>query len=238
MLDRVGICHALTIRPFDDAVAGAQLRSIDLPMARGGLDEHFPHLGGRVVQRGAAVENAVAAGGVAFVGRQRGVGGEQIDRAGRHLQTFGGNLQQRGFHPGAQFDLAGVHGDAVGADANPRVEVWVGAQAAGQVGRQHHSAKGVDFGVGQGTPRYRHQREGHEQRAATQEGPAAGVQTVCCAHIRLPLCPATCLIASMMRKWVPQRHRLPAMCSRMVCSSGCGSRSSNACARISMPAMQ
>ncbi|MNK80031.1 hypothetical protein D3C87_997290 [compost metagenome] len=93
MLDRVGVTHLLVGRAYDHSVAGAQQCCINLPTARGGIDEHFAHLRGGVIQRGTAVKNAVAAGGVAFVGRQRGVGGEQVDGGCRHLQTLGGDLQ-------------------------------------------------------------------------------------------------------------------------------------------------
>ncbi|MNO86962.1 hypothetical protein D3C76_783770 [compost metagenome] len=236
--DGVGVGHLLSGGAVNDALLSRQQCWRNFPATPGRLQQQLTHLRRRVEQRGPAVENTVTAGGVAFVGRQRRIGGEQVDRCRGNLQTFSGNLQQGSFDAGAQFDLTGVDGDAFRADADPGIEIGIGAQAAGQIRCQHHRAKRINFGVRPGTPRRRHQGKRHQQDPPTQESAATVIDLFNHHHIALPFCLATRLIASIIRRCVPQRHRLPAMYSRMVCSSGCGLLSSNDCARINMPAMQ
>src|ERR1019366_7251314 len=71
----------------------------------------------------AAFLHRVAAGGVALVGRLRGVGGDESDARRSDDQLFRGELDQCGFDALSKLDLAGKDGDrSVRADANPRVE--------------------------------------------------------------------------------------------------------------------
>ena len=78
--------------------------------------------------------------------------------------------------------------------------------------------------------------------AALAEQPASreGAHSASSASLRTPppMAVAARRTARRMRIWVPQRQRLGAMCARSSASVGRMLRSSSACARMIMPAMQ
>jgi len=83
----------------------------------------LPCGGGGIAYRHGAAFNRTAAGGIRFVRRAAGVGGDERDRTRLDDELFRGDLQQRGLDALAQLGLAGEHGDAaIGGNANPRVE--------------------------------------------------------------------------------------------------------------------
>jgi hypothetical protein len=74
--------------------------------------------------RGAAVLHRMAAGGVALVRREFGIGGNDLQRLEGHAQLFGGDLLERGLEALAELRLAGESRDAaVGIEADPGVEI-------------------------------------------------------------------------------------------------------------------
>ena len=77
-----------------------------------------------VLDRGAAILHRVAAGGIAFIGGQLGVGGDDLQRRKGNVEFFGGDLLERGLETLAKLGLAGEHRDrAVGIDPYPGIEV-------------------------------------------------------------------------------------------------------------------
>ena len=179
-------------------------------------DQQRPHLVGGMQDRGAAVLHRVAAGGEALVRRAAGIGGDQLDGARGQVEPLGRDLQQRRLQPLAQLGLAGEHRHmAVRRHPDPGIQLRRLLQAAGQrcLRRRRAALLGGAGGWGDGG-----QRKGHDQRAAGPEQGAAGEGG---GHpAALPIAAAARRTARRMRAWVPQRHRLGAMWSRISASVG------------------
>ena len=92
----------------------------------GEVEQDRAHFRAGEPQRGAAVFDRLAAGGLAFVRRAAGVAGDDLDPRQRQVELLGRDLRQRGEDALPEFDLAGENGGgAVGVDAQP------GARACG-----------------------------------------------------------------------------------------------------------
>ena len=99
----------------------------------GEVDQDRAHFGAREPQRGAAVLDRQAAGGLAFVRRAAGVAGDDPDPRERQIELLGRDLRQGGEDALPQLHLAGEDGGgAVGIDREPGAEQPVGLQAARQ----------------------------------------------------------------------------------------------------------
>ncbi len=184
------------------------------------------HFGRRHAQRGAAVLDRLAAGGLAFVRRPAGVAGHHRDLVQRQIELFGRDLAQRRENALAEFDLAGVHGrGAVRIDADPGIEHPVGLQAAGERRRL----------LGENAMRIERERDDDGAEAC---GELAAIESGTVHGQVLPLACAARKTARTMRLCVPQRQRLPASPARTSCSVGFGLRSSNSFADMIMPLMQ
>ncbi|MDB5954512.1 MAG: hypothetical protein JWP60_1120 [Ramlibacter sp.] len=239
--DQFAIADAAAVRRLEGAVAHLQLLGGDAQALCGQAREDHSHLGRGIADGSAAVLHGVAAGGVALVGGARSVRGD--DRQPRRVdhQFLGGDLHQGRLDALAQFGLAGEDGDpAIGADLDPAVEEGQLGETAGQRGRAVARARGR---CGGGGPTAGSQAEGDHQRATAGQHGTPGEEG---AHVACPVVPAAAdcqplaalCTARRMRMWVPQRHRLIAMCSRISASLGEELRSSSACARMTIPAMQ
>ncbi len=107
----------------DLAALRGQRRRIDLEHGRRLGEQQLAHLGGGVAHRGARLRHRHGAGGIALIGRQERIGGDQLDDQRVDLQLFGSALEDRGLDPLPELGLAGEHGDmVVGVDPDPAVE--------------------------------------------------------------------------------------------------------------------
>jgi hypothetical protein len=206
------------VRRRDRAVGHAQRFRPCTEPERGRLDEQRPRGGGGEPDRGGGILHRVAAGGVALVGGQLGVGGDQAQDRRIEAELLRGDLDQRRLDPLAEFGLAGEHRDAaVRIEADPGIDPRRLGEAAGQ--RRPGRADPDE------------ERAADEQRPAGERGhdppPAAGLGR-----------PAARRTAARIRMCVPQRQRLSRRAARISSSPGCGFSRSRAWARITMPAMQ
>ncbi len=221
----------LGLRAHVEVLAGDELRIRDAPAAFGMhravsrrqlpgrhakaprrlRDQQLPHLRRCMQDRRAAILERIAARGVALVGRALGVGGDERDALERNGELLGGDLLQRSLHALPQLRLAGEDGDAaVGADADPRVELGRSVEGARQLRR------------------LRLLRAGGEELASRKDGAHALPFINCAARPT----------ARRIRMCVPQRHSPGESALRMSSSDAPGFFSSNAWARIIIPGMQ
>ena len=132
--DEFAVSRAPAIRRDHRAVLGAQILGRQIETLRRLRDQKRAHLRRRVLDRGAAVLHRMAAGGVAFIRGQAGIGRDDLQRCKGNVEFFGRDLLERGLEALAEFGLAGEHGDAaVGIDPDPGIEKWRRRQAAGRV---------------------------------------------------------------------------------------------------------
>src|SRR5882762_2608171 len=172
-------------------------------------------------QRGAAVLDRLAAGGLAFVRSERGVAVDDIDALQIDVELVGGDLRERRADALPQLDLAGEDRDrAVGVDAQPGIEHAVVVEAPGERG-------GLRL-----AERLGGERERNDQRAAGLEEIAArerGLHAISFA--------ARCT-ARTMRLCEAQRHRWSFRACLISRSLGRGLPSSSALAAMIMPLLQ
>ena len=102
----------------------------------------------------------MAARGVTLVGRECGVGRDEVNGLGRDRQFLGGDLNECRLDALSEFALAGEDRDrAALVDPNPGIEFRIALEAPGQLlfaGLLGHSQS-------------RRQRETYDQRAPTEE---------------------------------------------------------------------
>ena len=226
---QLAIAQGLPVRPGGDAVVQLDLVGGSDEAPGGGLGQQDTDVGRGVEQRGPAVLHRMAAGRDTLVGRACRVGGDEFDVVGKDRKLIGGDLDQGGLQPLAEFGLAGEDGDAtVGADLDPRIELRIFVEIAGQAVLLGRPLRGALSGHG----------EGHDQRALAEQRASAEHRHVLSSRTPPPMAAAARRTAARMRMWVPQRQRLGAMCWRSSVSVGVVVRSSSACARMIMPAMQ
>jgi hypothetical protein len=168
-----------------------------------------------------------------FVGRARGVGGDELDARGLDHQLFGRHLDERGLDALYELGLAGENGDAaIGADADPGIEHRLVVQAAREL-------------AGLRARQTRQERKADDECAAARDeaAPVHGcghrAPTHGCGH-SAPThgSRAARSTARRIRMWVPQRQRFPLICLRISALVGGGVRSSSACAWRIIPGMQ
>ncbi len=214
------------VRRRDHAVGDRELIARHTEALGGEIEQDRPHLRARHAQRGAAVLDRLAAGGLAFVRRLAGIAGDHLDACEREVEFLGRDLRQRGQDALPELDLAGEdRGAAVRADADPAIKPAVGLQAAGET-RRFLPARDTWI-EGEGN---------HDGAEARRELPPVKTGSV---HGQvLPFAWAARMTARTMRLWVPQRQRLAASAERTSCSLGLGLRSSNSLADMIMPLIQ
>ena len=94
----------------DDAVGDSQLiRSHAEPLG-GEIDQDGAHLGACHAQRGAAVLDRLAAGGLALIRGLAGIAGNHLEARERQIELLGRDLRERGEDALPQLDLAGEDG--------------------------------------------------------------------------------------------------------------------------------
>ena len=91
-----------------------------------------------------------------LIGRELGVGGDDLDGGWRHAKLIGRDLAQRGLEALAKLGLAGEHRDvAVGIDPDPGVEHRLLGEIARQPGRflgGHRQLAAAGFGASRPDP--------------------------------------------------------------------------------------
>ena len=227
------LCRAALARA-DAAVCHLQVAGGHTQLGSRSGQQQATRLSASKAQRRAAVLHRQAACCHALIGGERGVARDDLQALEIDIQLIGNDLRQRRQNALAQLHLAGEHGHrAIGVDAQPAIQAAVAVQAAGQ-----HSGGGRLCNRGQQWA----QRKGDGERGTLEKCAARGL-----IHGRVrrgvdsgvhASSFAARWMARKMRVCVPQRHRLPAMASRICASLGLRTRSSNALADMIMPLMQ
>jgi len=121
---KVAIGHRTAVRRVNGAIPGLQLVRSQAEPVGCRLHQQITHLGGRVQDRRPAVLHGMTAGSEALVRRAAGVGGHQLQAGQRHIELFGGNLEQRGLEALPKLGLAGEDlYAAIGRNPDPGVEL-------------------------------------------------------------------------------------------------------------------
>lgn len=244
-LRRLLIGHLTSIRGEDDAVTQREALDGRAKLGSGRFQQQLSNLGRRVIDRRATIGHGMAAGGVSLVRSQRRVGRDELELLQGHGQLVGGDLPKRSAYAGAEFHLAAAHRYALCVDLDPRIEHGIDLEVAGKIGGENGGSQRVLL-TGKRTPGTEQRKAHHDPAAGKEPATALADRGVCLVHTRSLASPAlrsfpraaTSRIAARMRMCVPHRHRLGAICSRICCSVGWATCSSNACARMIMPAMQ
>jgi len=221
----LAVAELAAIGSGDDAVANFQSIAGHAEAFGRLADQQRAHLRAGQPERGAALLDRLAAGGIAFVRGLRRVAGNHLHTGERQIELFGGDLCQRRRDTLTQLDLAGEDDRrSVGVDAQPGIEHALVVQATRQFRRLRAG-------------RARRQGEGEDQRPRGLAELSPGEVHRGLAHVFRVFCAAR-NTARMMRPWVPHRHRFCANASRTSTVVGCGWRSSSSFAVMIMPLMQ
>ncbi len=97
-----------------DAVGDGEIVALDVEFLRGLVEQGIARGRRRVADLDAGGLHGEAAPGIALIGGEHGVAGDERDRLERHVELFGGHLRERGADAGAEIDLAGIHRDHPG----------------------------------------------------------------------------------------------------------------------------
>src|SRR6266571_8164665 len=220
--DEVPVSRRFSTRRRASAVAHADRGRRDAELGACGVHQDVARLGAGEPHRGAALLDRLAAGGLALVGSERGIGVHDLDALQIDVELVGGDLGERGADALPQLDLAGENGDrAVRVDAQPRVEHAVVVEAPGERGGLRLAERQLGG-----------KRKRNDQRAAGLEEIAArerGLHAISFA--------ARCT-ARTMRLCEAQRHRCPFRACLISRSLGRGLESSSALSAMIMPLLQ
>ena len=128
-----------TVEAADYSVLDGELVERDVEPLRCFLQQQVTRFGACISDCAAAVVDRAAAGGVAFVRRQRGVACHHAHARQCNIEFLGCDLRHRGDDTLANLDLAGVNRHApIRIETQPLVEPGVDDEAAGKLGGRAH----------------------------------------------------------------------------------------------------